>query len=191
MTHHPKAIIQDLVAIEVAGEVVVQDATGREMARLDALAAQVWRRADGTRSVAEIARLLHEELAVTVDDETVWAALDRLSDCDLVAGRITPPALGRSMSRRGILHVAAGAAGAIGASAVVGGASFAQDRAELASKESSAKENSGKRNAQQEANQKRYNQQESGMKQQEASNKRTAQEGASKRMQEQVNKSRK
>jgi uncharacterized protein HemX len=132
--------------------------------------------------------LLRVETGVSLDAETVWLALDRLADSDLLAERVTPPALDRSVSRRGILRVAGAA---VGASTTSVGAAFGQDRAELASKESGAKENSSKRNAQQEANQKRANQQESSNKQQESANKRNAQESAGKRMQEEVNRSRK
>jgi uncharacterized protein HemX len=162
---------------------------GREVARLDRLEGQIWHFADGHRSVHEITELLRMDMGgVPLNAETVWSVLDRLADLDLLTDRVTPPVLGRSLSRRGILRVAGAA---VGASAAAGSTAFGQDRGELSSKESSTKENTGKRNAQQESNQKRANQQESSNKQQESSNKRNAQEGAGKRMQEEVTKSRK
>jgi hypothetical protein len=189
MSKLPSAKTKGLIAIEVANEFVVQDMDGREMARLDRLEGQIWHFANGHRSVHEIIELLHMDMGgVPLNAETVWSVLDRLADLDLLTDRVTPPVLGRSLSRRGILRVAGVV---VGASAAAGSTAFGQDRGELSSRESSTKENAGKRNAQQESNQKRANQQESSNKQQESSNKRNAQEGAGKRMQEEVTKSRK
>src|SRR5580700_2396026 len=102
MTKLPSARTKDLIAIEVANELVVQDMDGREIARLDRLDGQIWAIANGHRSVHEIIDLLHMEMGgVPLNAETVWSVLDRLADLDLLADRITPPALGRSLSRRG------------------------------------------------------------------------------------------
>jgi hypothetical protein len=188
MAELPSARTRDLIAIEVADELVVQHTDGREVARLDRLAGQIWRCANGHRSVSEIMDLLRVETGGSIDAETVWSAIDRLADLDLLTQRITPPALSRSVSRRGILRVVGGA---VGATATGVGTAFGQDRGELASKEGSAKETAGKRNAEQEALQRRARDQENNKNQQESAAKRAAADAASRRMQEEVNKSRK
>ncbi len=108
MSRLPKARTDDVVAIAVAGEMVVQNPTGDEIARLDARTAAVWRLADGATSVADIAA------ALATEREAVWACLDRLSDWGLLEARVTPPAGARPLSRRGVLETAAGGAGWLG-----------------------------------------------------------------------------
>jgi hypothetical protein len=122
MSRLPKARTDDVVAIAVAGEMVVQNPTGDEIARLDARTAAVWRLADGATSVADIAA------ALATEREAVWACLDRLSDWGLLEARVTPPAGARPLSRRGVLETAAGGAGWLGlASAAIAVPAFAAD----------------------------------------------------------------
>lgn len=54
--------------------------------QLRGVAAAVWRRADGSRSVEELAA------AIGVEVSTVWAALDELGDAELLTERVGPPA---------------------------------------------------------------------------------------------------
>jgi len=53
--------------------------------QLRGVAAGVWRQADGTRSVEELAA------AVNADASAVWAALDELGDAELLSERVGPP----------------------------------------------------------------------------------------------------
>jgi tRNA nucleotidyltransferase/poly(A) polymerase len=99
MTKFPKARLADLVMIEVADVVVVQDAWGAELARLDPDAADVLRHCSGEYSIDELAA--HCGFA----RETVFAALDRLADLSLIEARSTPPS--GVWSRRGVLKDAA------------------------------------------------------------------------------------
>jgi len=111
MAEFPEARTDGVVTATIAGMLVVRHADGREIARLDPLTAGVWRLADGRTPVPVIARSLSRALGVPVDDEAVWSALDALGDAGLIGGRVTPPAMGRALTRRDLLH--AGVAGGI------------------------------------------------------------------------------
>jgi hypothetical protein len=175
MERFPRVNSVAAVAIATSEALVLQDASGREVARLENIVGHVFRLADGSRSVARIAREL-EDCGIAATEEVVWSALDQLSDLNLLSERVTPPALTRSLSRRGILRVASGVLGAT--PALASQLSFAQGG------EQQSKENSDKAARQRESADKSSRQQESNAKSR-------AQEEAGKRMQEEVNKSRK
>jgi len=112
----PKANAEGVIGIE-AGEIVIfKDKNGKERGRLDRLSALIWRLADGHTGVADISQAATEALGRPVDREAVWSALDRLADVELILERITPPAGQSSVSRRGIVRMAALASGALVAS---------------------------------------------------------------------------
>lgn len=99
MTNFPQAHVDGLVALEVAGAVIVQALDGSEKARLDRLTSLVWQLADGQASVERIADQLSTTFGVAADNEAVWAALDRLADADLIRERVTPPSGSIAASR--------------------------------------------------------------------------------------------
>ena len=175
MERFPRVNTVAAIAITVGEVLVLQDASGREVARLENIVGHVFRLADGSRSVRRIAREL-EDCGIAATEEVVWSALDQLSDLNLLSERVTPPALTRSLSRRGILRVASGVLGAT--PVLASQLSFAQGG------EQQSKENSDKSARQRESADKSSRQQESNAKS-------NAQEQAGKRMQEEVNKSRK
>ena len=55
-------------------------------------------------SVAEVAALLEEQLAIPADEAVVWMALDRLSRADLLSEPVTLPADRAQYSRRQMLR---------------------------------------------------------------------------------------
>ena len=117
----PHAKTDGLLAIDVADELVIQGSDERAVARLDRVTGLVWRLADGKTSVDEIARTIGRRCDIAPNNEIVWAALDRLSDLDLMVERVTPPASVNSVSRRGAIRVAASVgigAVAVGAAAI-------------------------------------------------------------------------
>jgi Coenzyme PQQ synthesis protein D (PqqD) len=99
MTSFPRAEVDGLVALNVAGALIVQTLDGSERACLDELAGLVWRLADGETSVEKITHKLSTEFGVVADNEAVWAALDRLADADLIFERMTPPSGSIALSR--------------------------------------------------------------------------------------------
>lgn len=75
--------------------------------RIPAVAALVWSRADGTRSVAELAELLTRELQTEVQADDVWSAIDCLNEARLMARPAAPPGGATWLSRRAVLNSAA------------------------------------------------------------------------------------
>lgn len=73
--------------------------------QLRGVAAAVWRQADGSRSVEELAT------AVNADVRAVWAALDELGDADLLVERAAPPAGVHESVQREVVFTGEAAAG--------------------------------------------------------------------------------
>lgn len=96
----PQARNLDLVTREVADEVLVYDLKRHKAHCLNQTAALVWKHCDGQNSVADIATLMQGDLSTSVDEATVWLAVERLGKANLLAERITPPAGSPRLSRR-------------------------------------------------------------------------------------------
>ena len=75
----PRARQDELVVEELQDETLVYDLERHKARCLNRTAALVWRHCDGQTSVAEVAALLEEQLAIPADEAVVWMALDRLS----------------------------------------------------------------------------------------------------------------
>jgi hypothetical protein len=99
----PRAREVEIVVQELPDEVLVYDLKRHKAHCLNQSAAFVWRRCDGRTSVAEMARLLGEELRAPVSEEVVWLALDRLGKARLLEGR-APEWLGPGLSRREVVR---------------------------------------------------------------------------------------
>jgi hypothetical protein len=95
-----------LIVRELPGELVVYDRERHQAHCLNAPAALVFRRADGTRSVSELSRELREALGAAYDEAWVRLALDRLDRAQLLEAPPPPP----SPRRRQILKRGAVAA---------------------------------------------------------------------------------
>jgi hypothetical protein len=76
---------EGLLTEELDGEVLVYDLSGDTALHLNETAALVWRSCDGSRTVAELAALVSEELGERTDDDVVLMALDNLADHGLIS----------------------------------------------------------------------------------------------------------
>ena len=79
----------ELVVRDLDDEVLVYDLNKHEAITLNPFAAAVWRACDGTRSASELTAMLQQDLpANDVPEESIWRALDMLSQCDLLEERV-------------------------------------------------------------------------------------------------------
>ena len=107
----PRARQDELVVEELPDETLVYDLKRHKARCLNRTAALVWRHCDGQTSVAEVAALLEEQLAIPADEAVVWMALDRLSRAHLLSDPVTLPADRTQYSRRQMLRTLRRAAG--------------------------------------------------------------------------------
>lgn len=110
-TYYPQARRTGLNIQELADETLIFDTENDQANCLNAVAAHVWKHADGTHSVADIAAHLTQTLHAPTDPRVVWYALEQLSKKHLLVTPLPiPPAYAR-MTRRSFL-TKAGVAGA-------------------------------------------------------------------------------
>ncbi len=100
----PRARQDELVVEELPDETLVYDLKRHKARCLNRTAALVWQRCDGRTSVAEVAALLEEQLAIPTDEAVVWMALDRLGRAHLLSEPVTLPADRARYSRREVLR---------------------------------------------------------------------------------------
>src|SRR3979409_49664 len=79
---------------------LVYDRPSDEAHCLNATAARVWAHCDGCTTVAEMAKLLEDELKTPVADEVVWFALEQLRKSRLLQEPWAATAPAEQMSRR-------------------------------------------------------------------------------------------
>jgi hypothetical protein len=96
----PKARQTDLSVRSLPDETLVYDLARRKAHCLNATAALVWRHCDGRTSLADLARIVREELQVNQADAVVRLALEQLSRRSLLERPITPLAGAARFSRR-------------------------------------------------------------------------------------------
>jgi hypothetical protein len=104
---NPKVRQDDLLLESLPAELLVYDQRVHQAHCLNASAAAVFRCADGTRTVAEIAHAASDELQAPVDEDVAWAALEELDKHGLLDTPLplTPDGAGR----RRVLAVSAAA----------------------------------------------------------------------------------
>lgn len=105
---YPKAREDGLRVRDLGGQFAVFDEHAERLHILNETVAIVWRHCDGSRSTGELALILASETSSAVEEETILTALDRLAAADLLES--VPDAAGPTMSRRRLLHGAAGLA---------------------------------------------------------------------------------
>jgi hypothetical protein len=81
---NPIARQKDIVSEEVAAETIVYDQASHRAHSLNQAVALVRASADGSRSVDEIAGILHRELGIPEDREVVLVALQELAEAGLL-----------------------------------------------------------------------------------------------------------
>lgn len=133
----PAARLTDMVISEVAEEVIAYDRLNHHIHHLNKTSAVIWRLCDGTRTDAELARLAGNELDADVDEATIRAALNQLSNAGLLERPLPTTANGTVQSRRKLLRRVV-VVGALAAPAVV---SMTAPRAASASSASCSNQN--------------------------------------------------
>lgn len=110
----PQARKLDLVTREVADEVLVYDLKRHKAHCLNQTAALIWKYCDGQKSVADIAGLVGKDVNTTVDEATIWLAVDQLGKANLLEERVIRPAgIPRVTRREAVRRMGLGAALAI------------------------------------------------------------------------------
>ncbi len=112
---YPCARREGVVVQNVSDETLVYDSERQQANLLNPTATLVWKFADGTRSVSEIARLMSEKVNAPVDPRVVWYALEQLSNKNLLQTRAPIPNEYAHMTRRAFLANA----GLVGAAVVI------------------------------------------------------------------------
>lgn len=93
---------EQLVVQEMPDEVLVYDLKTHKAHCLNKTAAFIRNHCDGQTSVAELARLLKDEIGSQVDASMIWYALDNLGRAGLLEGELVPP--NRGVSRRRLMR---------------------------------------------------------------------------------------
>ena len=95
-SQNPVARKNDLVVQEVTDEVLVYDLSSNKAHCLNETSAMVWKACDGTRSVADIAKLVGSNAGGHISEDLVWLAIDQLSENDLLEQEIKSAFAGQS-----------------------------------------------------------------------------------------------
>jgi hypothetical protein len=101
---NPRARQDELIVEDLPDEIVIYDRQRHKVHRLNRTAGLVWRHSDGRTSVGELARMLHAELDLPVDESLVWMALSRLARARLLCEPVPRPIEEVSISRREVLR---------------------------------------------------------------------------------------
>lgn len=81
---YPHAREDRLLVEKLSDETLVYDLQSHKAHCLNQTAALVWRHCDGQTSVTELARIAEDGLGISVNEEMVWLALDRLERANLL-----------------------------------------------------------------------------------------------------------
>ncbi len=100
LSSKPRARVDGLVVRELADEVLVYDLERHKAHCLNGAAVAVWKKCDGQRTAAEIARLVEQESESPFTLEMVWLALHQLQRFSLLEERIALPDDATRISRR-------------------------------------------------------------------------------------------
>lgn len=96
----PTARTKDIVTRDMPDEVLVYDLKNHKAHCLNQTAAAVWKYCNGQATVTEIKRQMKTDLDLTIDEATVWLAVERLSKANLLEVQITVPIGSSRQSRR-------------------------------------------------------------------------------------------
>lgn len=88
----PLARREQILAEAVGSELVLYDQRVKKAHRLNSTAAFLWQHCDGARSVPDLAKVVHEEMGLPLDEDLVLLALEQLQKqgllqvCSVAAG---------------------------------------------------------------------------------------------------------
>ncbi|HXH09251.1 MAG TPA: PqqD family peptide modification chaperone [Alphaproteobacteria bacterium] len=100
----PRARREGLVVEALPDEILVYDLERHQAHCLNPTAALIWKHCDGQTSVAEMVRIVAEEMKSAVPDEVVWLALHQLHKAYLLVDRVEQPGSGARLSRREMMR---------------------------------------------------------------------------------------
>ena len=95
---------EDIVIQELEDEVLVYDLVENKAFCLNQTSAEIWRKCDGTRSIAGIADELREELDSSVSENYVLLAIEQLEKNNLLVTNSEPENFFNNMSRREMIQ---------------------------------------------------------------------------------------
>lgn len=98
MARHDRLVIEEL-----GDELLIYDTTNDRAHTLNRTAAQVWKLCDGKRSVSALAILAAKQLHQPISDQTVWYALEKLGEFQLLVEPVRVPQAMAGISRREFL----------------------------------------------------------------------------------------
>ncbi len=100
----PQARTNNLVTQEMPDEILVYDLKNHKAHCLNQTAAAVWKHCDGKTSVVEMTALIKQDINQTIDEATVWQAVERLSNANLLEKRVGLPTGTPRLGRREALR---------------------------------------------------------------------------------------
>jgi Coenzyme PQQ synthesis protein D (PqqD) len=100
----PRARAEGIVVQALPDEVLVYDLERHRAHCLNHTAALIWKHCDGQTPVAEMARLLGQEMHTAVPEAVVWLALQQLGRAHLLEERLHRTGGGASISRREVMR---------------------------------------------------------------------------------------
>lgn len=101
---NPGARLENIIVQELPDEVLLCDTSNNRMLCLNKTAAEVWKLADGKRSIKEISRLLSETFKSDFSEEMVSFALAELSRENLLIGKLPLVNSLQNLSRREVIR---------------------------------------------------------------------------------------
>ena len=103
--YRPQHLQSDnLVLEELPDELMIYDPERNKAFCLNQAAAFVWKHADGSKTVTEIADLLAQKLDRPANEEVVWLALDVLAKDGLLVSSPALPEVPAGVTRRALLQ---------------------------------------------------------------------------------------
>ena len=100
----PEARRDDLVTREIPEELLVYDLKRHKAFCLNQMAASIWKKCSGKRTVAELLSELQREYRLTIDERAVWLGLDQLHKANLLKHPRRRPSQWPQISRRGLVR---------------------------------------------------------------------------------------
>jgi Coenzyme PQQ synthesis protein D (PqqD) len=96
----PVARTEDILIETLENELIVYDRPAKRAHRLNPTSAFLWRNCDGTRTVADLAKLVHNEMGLPEDENLVSLALELLEEQQLLKTSLSS----HGVSRRDVMH---------------------------------------------------------------------------------------
>ena len=100
----PQARKEELIVRELGEEMLVYDLERDRAHCLNRLAALIWQRCDGERTVADLMRLLQDELPASGREDLILSALNQLSRARLLQEKVKKPEETSRFSRREVMR---------------------------------------------------------------------------------------